>query len=129
MEVVRFLLDNGADLHAQDASGRTVLMYGAWGGDVEMIRFLLDHGADLHAQDASGTTVLMYGARESAVEVVRFLLENGADINRQNDYGITVLMYAVDFRFSIGRSVSKWCVFCSTTGPISTPKMTTARRS
>ena len=32
VEVVRLLLENGADTNTQNNSGRTVLMYAAWGG-------------------------------------------------------------------------------------------------
>ena len=61
--VIRILVEQWvaeAGPEAQDASGRTVLMWAARGGDVEMVRFLLDNGADIHAQDASSRTVLMY---------------------------------------------------------------------
>ena len=49
VEMVRLLIANGADIHAQNNAGTTVLMYAAWGGDVEFVRFLFENGADIHA--------------------------------------------------------------------------------
>ena len=43
VEVVRFLVANGADINAQDAYyGRTVLTWAAWVGHVEVVRLLIE---------------------------------------------------------------------------------------
>jgi len=47
VDIVRFLLANGADANKQNwLSDRTPLMFAANSGDTEMIKILLDHGAD-----------------------------------------------------------------------------------
>ena len=97
VEVVGLLLDNGADIHAQDADGKTALLYAAWWGHVEIIRILVEQWvaeAGTDAQDDYGRTVLIWAAWWGDVEMVRFLLDNGADIHAQDDSGRTALMYA-----------------------------------
>ena len=92
VEVVRLLLEHGADINAPSKYGSTAWNFAAWGGHVEVVRLLLEHGADINAQNDDGTTALMSAASGGRVEVMRFLLEHGADINAQNDDGTTALM-------------------------------------
>ena len=82
IEVVRLLLDRGADIHAKDDEA---LRWSAFYGHVEVVRLLLDRGADIHAGvDAS----LQWSAENGHVEVVRLLLDRGADIHADNDYAL-----------------------------------------
>ena len=85
----------GNDLHAQDVSGRTVLMYAARGGDVEVVRLLLDNGADLHAQNAYGITVLMWDGLGGVMwRWCVFWLKTALTSTPEMLSGTTVLMYA-----------------------------------
>jgi ankyrin repeat protein len=46
VEVVKFLMENGADVHAPDGSGRYPAYFCCIGTNVEMLKFLLDSGCD-----------------------------------------------------------------------------------
>ena len=46
VEVVKFLMENGADVHAPDGSGRYPVYFCCIGTNVEMLKFLLDKGCD-----------------------------------------------------------------------------------
>ena len=51
-ETVKFLLDHGADVNAQDVlDGRTALMGAAHKGRTEVVQLLADRGADLSTHD------------------------------------------------------------------------------
>ncbi len=51
-DTVKFLLDHGADVNAQDIlDGRTALMGAAHKGRTDVVQLLVDHGADLSAHD------------------------------------------------------------------------------
>lgn len=78
-EVVRFLLQHGADVHAQDYEA---LRLGASNGHLEVVRLLVEHGANVHADD---DWPLRWAVSNGHLEVVRLLLEHGADINALDD--------------------------------------------
>lgn len=86
-EVVRQLLEAGADMNAVtvpgrhgNSVGRTVLMYEAAQGNSEVVAVLLEYGADTHPRDARGCNALMLAISNEKTEVVRLLLDAGANV-------------------------------------------------
>ena len=77
-EKVQALLAKGADVHAKDNTGATVLLQTAWDGRTDAVRLLLAKGADVNAKDNKGGTALMAAKREDHKEIVRILKEAGA---------------------------------------------------
>jgi ankyrin repeat protein len=57
LEVVRYLLDEGADVNAREARGNTALMEAAYFGHVETLKELLLRGADINAIGLQGTAL------------------------------------------------------------------------
>eukprot|EP00043_Microstomoeca_roanoka_P030136 m.24847 g.24847 ORF g.24847 m.24847 type:complete len:125 (-) comp9754_c1_seq2:61-435(-) len=51
LEIVRLLLQHGADANAPDGVGLTPLWYACQYGHLDVIRLLLQHGADVNAPD------------------------------------------------------------------------------
>jgi ankyrin repeat protein len=76
--VVRLLLEHGADINAQDQSGRTLLHVASYGGALEVMRLLLEHGADVEVKGNDGMTALQEAADGGYDEVVKLLREHGA---------------------------------------------------
>ena len=101
-EMMRLLVDSGADPNKQDKRGFTALMHSAYYGDEHgagMMRLLVDAGAVVNKQDKDGWTALMYRTvwGRSQREMMRLLLDAGADVNIQNKYGSTTLMICLLF--------------------------------
>ena len=105
LQVVKLLLDRGADVNAKGELGRTALMEASGretelmeaseSGHLEIVKFLLAKGADVNAQkDLGRWTALMSAAAGGNVEIVQALLDKGADINAKNYQGWTPLMWA-----------------------------------
>ncbi len=80
-DVVRVLLEAGADPRAATGSGATALHLAAQAGGAEAAAALLDHGADVDArEDTWGQTPLMFAAAANRLGPVRVLMERGADL-------------------------------------------------
>ncbi|KIX07882.1 uncharacterized protein Z518_02536 [Rhinocladiella mackenziei CBS 650.93] len=84
MELVRYLVQNGADINfpppARD--GLTALQAAVFIGDLEMVDFLLQHGADVNgaASHYGGVTAVQVAAVLGYVRIAQMLIAAGADI-------------------------------------------------
>lgn len=87
-EVVRLLLEAGADPNDCDGLGMFPLMYSR---HVQITRMLLEAGADIHAVEPQGRTALFFSPR---ADIVKLLLEKGANPHVKEQDGATPLMYA-----------------------------------
>jgi ankyrin repeat protein len=122
VNLLRLLLDGGADLHAQDRAGATALALAVRSADVEVVRFLVDRGLDPNALapaarrvgfnrwdrpttdylmsrglGATTSEVLVTAAAWQPADLVGRWIESGADVNARNaaQYGRTPLLTAV----------------------------------
>ena len=113
-EVVRVLLEHGADVHARsevrrvlisrdpvgrevdwtERGGFTPLLFAARRGSVDVARLLLAAGADVNATAANGTSVLVVATHSGHRALAQFLLEEGADPDAAGA-GYTALHVAV----------------------------------
>ena len=87
--MVKFLLENNANIKEADDHGRTPLHRAAVAGSKEVVQLLIDSGADLDAIDTEGQTPLYLAASSRKMEVSKVLIECGADINKADQHGLT----------------------------------------
>ena len=45
LEIVKYLVEHGADVNAKTENGVTVLMSATYNNNSEMVKFLVEHGA------------------------------------------------------------------------------------
>lgn len=91
-EIVRCLLENGADVHILDSVlGASALHFAAQGGSVETAKLLLKYGAHLNLQvPANGLTPLMTAVWHRNKEMVAFLLsQERINLNLRSTFGST----------------------------------------
>ena len=62
VDVVRQLIDHGADVAARDETGLTPLHLAAFSGSFEIVWLLIEHGADVTAQDGCRVTPLHFAS-------------------------------------------------------------------
>lgn len=72
LEVVRQLLQEGADVNFRGPRGSTALMFAAGGGHLEIVQVLVENGADVLLKEDGGWTARMHAEGE-AYDVASFL--------------------------------------------------------
>jgi cytohesin len=95
IEIVRALIDAGADVNKVRDNGMTPLFAAAYKGHGDIVRALIDAGADVNKARDDGATPLFAAAQQGHVEIVRALIDAGADVNKARDVGETLLMRLV----------------------------------
>ena len=89
LELMDWLITQGADINARDEYERTPLHYHSQVNNVEKVALLLERGADIEAQDKYKNTPLHFA--EYNAEAAQLLIEKGADINAKDNMGHNVM--------------------------------------
>lgn len=98
VNVVAFLLENGANINDRDTIDQTPLIIAAFNGCTDIVRMLLDAGANIEHKNDQGENALISAAQEGNINVVKVLLDSGADVNQSNTDGETALELAIRLR-------------------------------
>ena len=93
-DIVKFLLENGADPNLFNAGENMALIYASENCDKDIAELLLEKNAKFDQQNSYKTTPLLEASKNNCIEVVKLLLEKGADPNIQDKWGITPLIEA-----------------------------------
>jgi ankyrin repeat protein len=105
LDVIRALVEAGADPNIPTEQGTTALMMSAGAGTdvqrarepeeravaVETARFLVDHGADVNAAGQFGWTALHAAAYQGLNDDIEYLVSKGAKIDQKDSFGQTAL--------------------------------------
>lgn len=123
LELVKLLLEYGADPHIKSSDNETTLSAAAGLGWVhgfhkdrsladrlEIIRILVELGADVNWQDNYGISPLMVAGNLGDVPIIQYLLDNGADLGaydlgKKNDgaFGASIEpLMPIDYAIGVG---------------------------
>ncbi|KAH7377131.1 hypothetical protein B0T11DRAFT_27613 [Plectosphaerella cucumerina] len=83
IEMVKRLLEEGADVNAQGGDYGNALQAASSEGRDETVQLLLEEGADVNAQGGRYGNALYAAISEGYTEIVKLLLEKGANVNAQ----------------------------------------------
>jgi ankyrin repeat protein/L-ascorbate metabolism protein UlaG (beta-lactamase superfamily) len=96
VEIVEYLLSQGADIEALNNDNQNPLFHAAYYGKAPAVQLLLDKGADFKGRDRYGRTVLHYPVREGFEDVVEILVKKGMDITVEDGMGVSPLRFAIE---------------------------------
>jgi ankyrin repeat protein len=98
INVVAFLLKNGANINDRDTIDQTPLIIAAFNGCTDIVKMLLDAGANIEHKNDQGENALISAAQEGNIDTVKLLLDAGADVNQTNTDGETALDLVIRLR-------------------------------
>lgn len=93
--MVKLLLQSGAQLDSRDCKGRQPLHCGSDCGHTEIVQILLDMGSNVNAMDAFGASSLQWAASAGHFDVIKLLVDHGARVNYRKKKCLTALMEVV----------------------------------
>ena len=73
LKVAELLIDNGADVNAQDKFGRTPLQRTTPWNNLPVARLLVENGANIELQDEDGLTPLQHAKAKGARDITKYL--------------------------------------------------------
>ena len=97
-EIVKILIDFGADVNVQNNNGWTALTFAAsYSKNPQVVTTLLNFGANVNAKDKDNDTVLINAVHYNEnIEIIKILLQSGAYVNAKNNSGQTALDMATN---------------------------------
>lgn len=106
LEMLKLLLDNGANPTIGDADDWTILHAAAYLGDKEAIDLLLKYGADINQPDNVGETPIFDTIYEvDDLKTFQYLIKKGADLSIKNVDGMTLKEVAKE---NGAKKILKW---------------------
>lgn len=94
LKIVEILLNNGANVNAQDSAGNTPLHYLAKNGNKKIVQLVLKYNPDVSIKAVNGDTPLNTAVCWKNFEAVELLVGFGANVNYTKPDGVTVLQQA-----------------------------------
>ena len=86
VNMVRYLLERGANPDLQTWYGQTALMEAVKVGSIEICTLLIDKAANVRTKDIHGWTTFLLTACYGRVDMMKLLLERGANVNDRIKY-------------------------------------------
>ena len=79
IEVVKLLLENGADVNLVEKYSYNALICACFNGYTEIVKLLLEYNADVNMVNKWGMTALMWAEQNESTEIIELL-------NKHNNY-------------------------------------------
>ena len=94
VKLLKYLIENGADVNAKDEHEWTALMCATENDHFEMVKFLLENGAKINAKNIYAETALILASKSCNLKTVKYLVQCGADVNAKDQHGYRGLLLA-----------------------------------
>jgi len=89
--VLKYLLDNGANLNQRRYGGMTPLWTSCQNEYLPVVKYLVENGINVNQSDNHGVTPLFVSSENGYLPIVQYLVENGVNVNQPDNHGVTPL--------------------------------------
>jgi|GEM_PF-2445749 len=96
LEMVKLLVENGADVNIFNRNKYTPLMTSCRNGSLSIVKYLIAHGSDYRIVNQFGESAAHIAYHYENFEIVQYLIDHGFDINSPGKYGTSLLMMACE---------------------------------
>jgi ankyrin repeat protein len=99
-EIIKLLIENGADVNLQDSFKRTplcIILERAKDDEaaLELVKLLIEKKVNCNTPDDRKQSPFLWACSKKLKQTSKFLIENGLDVNQVDRYGETPLFYVV----------------------------------
>jgi ankyrin repeat protein len=71
--ITKLLIENEANVSAENNENETPLMYASWSGKKDIVKLLLANGANANKKNKNGDTALMLAEKRGHTHIIRLL--------------------------------------------------------
>lgn len=96
IQAVKEMLQQGAQLNAVDADGKTAVVAATYKNQVDVVELLIQEGADINIQDDRRENVILHAGANGYLEIVKLAIAADADMTITNRFGGTGLIPAAE---------------------------------
>ena len=96
-DVVKYLINHGADISKTNDRKQTALHYASVYGHLQVVELLLSKGAGIDVEDKWCCTPLILATKWERSDISLHLINHGADLNKTDGHKRTALHYAIKY--------------------------------
>ncbi|XP_013422003.1 fibronectin type 3 and ankyrin repeat domains protein 1 [Lingula anatina] len=86
LDILRTLIENGADVNFANESKKTALMMACFSGNLAEAQELRKHGADYNARDKGGSMPIHWAVDGGDPNLLEWIIQDGADVNSKDSH-------------------------------------------
>jgi len=95
INLVKYCIDNKADINSQDSEGDTALIKASKNGHLDVVKLLLKYQANPNVKNNLGGSALLMASHFGHKNIAMALLKHGANVDEAENEGFTPLLTAV----------------------------------
>lgn len=83
IDIIKLLIQYGANIHCSDKNGITPLMFSASANDIEAMKVLIEAGSEIDRGDGASNRVLYHAVMGEAEDAIEYIVKDlGVDMNK-----------------------------------------------